>query len=186
MPYPAQISHEMVLETACRLLESEGAENLSLSKLAAEMGVKAPSLYRYFGGKNELLKAINTRTMEQLVGVMQSAIREQSSQEQVLEMARAYREFARQSPSAYMLALGNLSEEMRPDPSHLEALALPLQAVMAKIGGEESALPMLRGAWALIHGFVMLEINQSFRRGGSLDDAFEQAVTAYVRGWLFG
>jgi len=48
--------------------------------------------------------------------------------------------------------------------------------------GEEAALPALRGGWALVHGFVMLEISGQFRRGGDLDAAFAHAVAAYIRG----
>ena len=35
----------------------------------------------------------------------------------------------------------------------------------------------------MLHGFVMLELNKQFRREGDLDEAFEQAIEAYVAGW---
>ncbi|MBZ0308756.1 MAG: TetR/AcrR family transcriptional regulator [Anaerolineae bacterium] len=183
MPYPAQISHEVVLEKALALLESEGIEQLSLHRIAAELGVKTPSLYRYFSSKGELLKAVNTVTAERLITAMQTTADATDSIEHALNMIRAYRDFARAHPAAYTLAFGALPENMRPDPAYTETLVLPLQAAMAKISGAGSALSMLRGAWALVHGFVTLEISQNFRRGGSVDDAFAASVAAYLRGW---
>lgn len=186
MSYPSQISRETVLEKALDLLEIGGVENLSLNKLAAELGVKAPSLYRYFNSKAELLKAINMATVESLVETMRSAAVGEDPVETAQAMTRAYREFAKKHPASYSLAFGTLPEEMQPDHMYMEALALPLQAVMSKIVGHEDSLPMLRGVWALVHGFVMLEISEQFRRGGSVDEAFEKAVRSYIHGWKQG
>jgi hypothetical protein len=54
---------------------------------------------------------------------------------------------------------------------------------MAEITGEAESLPALRGLLALMHGFVMLELAQQFRRGGDLDAAYDKAVRAYLNGW---
>lgn len=182
MPHPSQISQDMILEKAFEMIEKEGVEKLSWNKLAAALKVAAPSLYHHFDSKTALLRAMNTVTMEKLVEAMNANFSGENPQQNLIQMAHAYREFARQNPSAYALALGNLSDKMRPDPLHMEALAIPLQGIVEKLTGAENSLPILRGFWALIHGFVMLELNQSFRRGGSLEEAFEKAVAAYVCG----
>jgi hypothetical protein len=44
-------------------------------------------------------------------------------------------------------------------------------------------LAALRGVLALVHGFVMLEINNVLRRGGSLTADFTQIITTYISGW---
>jgi hypothetical protein len=41
----------------------------------------------------------------------------------------------------------------------------------------------LRGALALVHGYVMLELKNQFQHGGDLRLAFEASVRAYLRGW---
>jgi hypothetical protein len=66
----------------------------------------------------------------------------------------------------------------------LEEMAIPIQRVMAEISGEEGSLTALRGLWALIHGFLLLEISGQFRRGGDLTEAFMQSVEAYLDGWM--
>ena len=54
MPYPAQIDHEAILTSAEQLLERTGIEQLSLTLLASELGVKTPSLYRYIANRDAL------------------------------------------------------------------------------------------------------------------------------------
>ena len=76
--------------------------------------------------------------------------------------------------------------ELRADPARLEQQVLPIEALMAAIVGPERALVALRGALALVHGFVMLELGQQLRRGGDLDAAFAAAVEAYLAGWAAG
>ena len=44
--------------------------------------------------------------------------------------------------------------------------------------------PALQGIWALVHGFVMLELGQQFQRNGDPDEVFIQCVSVYVMGWL--
>lgn len=187
MPYPSQIDPEQLIIRARTLLEADGLEQLSLAKLAAEFGVKAPSLYRYVASKNALLQAINTLTAGELVAALQTAADQQADQAEaraaLLAMFYAYRAYAHANPAAYALLYNNPTDETQPDANLLESLALPLQARMAKLVGLADSLEALRGAWALLHGFVMLELNGQFRREGDLESAFEGAINAYLKGW---
>ncbi len=65
----------------------------------------------------------------------------------------------------------------------LTQLVLPMQASMAEISGEKRALSALRGIMALVHGFVMLEINNQLRHDGSFDETFQLSVEVFLRGW---
>jgi hypothetical protein len=102
----------------------------------------------------------------------------------VLALARAFRAFAHANPMTYLLATSSTTPELRLDPAVLESLALLLQRVIATIAADEHSLAALRGMWALIHGFAMLELNEQFQRGGDLDATFDQAVEAYIAGWM--
>lgn len=184
MPYPTQITPERILEQAEALIEQHGAEQMSLNQLAAALGVKTPSLYRYYAGKAELLGAVNLRTVERLIEEMKAAAESRSGDdaERVLQMGLAYRQFAHQQQKAYALAFGPTDAASRPDPSMMAALAQEIQAVITPISGEGASLTALRGLWALVHGFIMIELAGQFQRGGDLDAAFEAALRAYIRG----
>ena len=94
-----------------------------------------------------------------------------------------YRHFALENPNSYVLAFTNVDDTLRPDENAMEQMVLPIQALMAAVSGQEASLSALRGAMALVHGFVMLELHGQLRRGGDLTEAFAAAVQAYLRGW---
>ncbi len=184
MPYPSQITQEKIVEKAREMVEAEGVEQLSLHKLAAALGVKAPSLYRYFARKTDLLRAVNLQTAQRMVKAMEQAMSSESdSYARFLAMAHACRTFGYTYPMTYRLAFTNTNPDLRPDDALLEAMAIPIQQVMAEISGEADSLAALRGAWALMHGFILFEISGQFRRGGDLEAAFTQCVEAYLNGW---
>jgi len=52
------INQRMIVEEAVALLNEGGLDNLSLRKLADRLNVSAPSIYRHFGDKADLLVAV--------------------------------------------------------------------------------------------------------------------------------
>jgi AcrR family transcriptional regulator len=172
------------MDKARELIEAEGLEQLSLSRLATALNVKAPSLYRYFEGKGDLLWAVNEVTQRALIAEIHQAIAQTATPSQrVMAMAQAYRAFGHRFPVTFGLLYANNSADLRPDAAESEQLALPLQRVMAEVAGEADSLAALRGAMALAHGYVILELNGQFRRGGDLGATFTRIVEAYIAGW---
>ena len=95
-PYPVQTDRETIIETAAALIEQEGVENLSLGKLAAQLGIKAPSLYRHIPGKNSLLKAVIEQTYLHLFEAYDAALEsaDDDPADQLLTLSQAHRNFA--------------------------------------------------------------------------------------------
>lgn len=60
MPRPSKplISRRRATQAALRLIDAHGLEKLSLSAVAKELGVRAPSLYYHFRNKSELLQEV--------------------------------------------------------------------------------------------------------------------------------
>lgn len=183
MPYPSQITLDAIIQTARQMIEERGVDGVSLRGLASELGVKAPSLYRYVANKEALLRAVNEETSAAIVRALFDAMPPDAMLETRLKtIAFAYRRFAHENPAAYELLFTNRVGELRPDEATQEESVLPLQALFAEWGTEENALAALRGAWAFLHGWVMLEIAGQFRRGGDLDEHFGVAFQAYLEG----
>jgi AcrR family transcriptional regulator len=185
MPYPTQIDRETIITQARDLIAAEGIEALSLSKLAASLNVKAPSLYRHVDSKTSLLRDVNLLTAQKLFLALDEGLAQtgHEPEEKLTAVLNAYRTFAHANPHTYLLAMTNNEDAHRPDENALEQLAIPIQEIMSQISGPEKSLAALRGALALVHGFVMLELNAQLRRSGDLDEAFHEAVRAYLRGW---
>jgi AcrR family transcriptional regulator len=60
MPRPRQalLSRERIVEVAAAVIDADGLDALSTRRLAAELGVRGPSLYNHFAGKAEILDAV--------------------------------------------------------------------------------------------------------------------------------
>ncbi|MEU4677585.1 TetR/AcrR family transcriptional regulator C-terminal domain-containing protein [Micromonospora sp. NPDC023737] len=60
MPRPRQalLSRQRIIEAAAALVDAEGLEAFSTRRLAAELGVRGPSLYNHFATKDEILDAV--------------------------------------------------------------------------------------------------------------------------------
>lgn len=173
------------MRTARALIERQGAERLALADVAAVCGIKAPSLYRHVPSKAALIQTVNALTFQLLFDAYNTALAAAPSHphDRLRALCRAHRAFAHANPRTYILAFTTTTPEERADERVLEQRALPIQAIMAELVGAVRSLPALRGALALIHGFVMLELNEQFRRGGDLPAAFEAAIDAYLAGW---
>jgi len=184
-PYPARTDLDAIVTAACRIIESQGVENLSLKEVAGAVGVQTPSLYNHIRGKKDLLRLVVERTFRELFAAYQPALEDPSAspEERLLKLFRLHRAYAHAHPNAYTLAYSTRDPELRADPAELERQAITIQQVMAGISGRERSLEALRGALALVHGFVMLELGEQLQRGGDLGAAFEAAVEAYLRGW---
>lgn len=57
-PRQPLLSRARIVEVATTIIDSEGLEALSMRRLAAEMDVRAPSLYNHFATKEEILDAV--------------------------------------------------------------------------------------------------------------------------------
>lgn len=183
-PFPSKVTPELIVQRARAIIESEGVEALSLNKLATDLGIAAPSLYNHFKNKGALLRAVNAHTAQEMTRVMLNASEAKTDlHARFIHLAHAHRQFAAANPATYALAFNNMSEDQRPDADEMERLALPLQALMAEYVGEDRSLVATRGIWALLHGFAILQITNQFRRAGSVDEAFEHSITAFIEGW---
>jgi TetR/AcrR family tetracycline transcriptional repressor len=56
-----RLTPESIVDEAIRLLNEEGMDGVSLRKLAARLGISAPSLYWHFADKSALMAAIVER-----------------------------------------------------------------------------------------------------------------------------
>jgi AcrR family transcriptional regulator len=185
MPYPSRIDHEAIVDVAYATVEAEGADALSLGSVARTLGVKTPSLYRYVANKATLIEAVNLRTLGLLFDQIDETLAtgQEDAGARLLAIAHTLRSFARVHPHTYQLAMTAPPSQGRPDEALLISFVLPVQAIMAEHAGEAASLGAVRGLFALVHGFAMLEINEQLQRGGDLGATFDEIVRAYLRGW---
>jgi AcrR family transcriptional regulator len=57
-PRQALLNRQRIVDAATKLIDAEGLAALSTRRLAAELGVRGPSLYNHFATKDEILDAV--------------------------------------------------------------------------------------------------------------------------------
>jgi AcrR family transcriptional regulator len=67
---------EEIKQTARRILVEHGTDAASLRAIAAEMGMTAPALYRYFGSRDELIKHVCADIFAELAAAIRDGIQD--------------------------------------------------------------------------------------------------------------
>lgn len=186
-PYPARVDRDELVRVARAMIEAEGADRLTLGKLAKRFGVKTPSLYNHIASKTALLQAINTLTLREQMAAAQAAIQavgRDDPRAALRAVADAYRDYALSNPRAYLLLYASDDPAVLPDVALARELGQPVERALADYAGPDNALRALRGMWALMHGFVTLQIAGQFRNDElSLEESWAHVLAVYLDGW---
>jgi AcrR family transcriptional regulator len=158
---------EEILDAADRILTNEGIGALTMRRLADELDMRAPSLYKHMRDKDELLAALQERALESMGHDLQAAGSD------LARLARAYRSWALAHPARYEVATGLPLARHRLTPGLEDWAAGP---VVSAAGGDEHRA---RALWAAAHGLVDLELNNRFPDGADLDAAWAALVDAF-------
>lgn len=166
------LSAERVVVEAEALADEVGLASLSLSALAARLGVQPPSLYKHIAGQDALLSMIAARATSELSDVMRDAAVGQSGPDAVRDRAH---------PGRYSATLA------APDAADADAYAASTRAVavlsdaLAGYGltgdDEIDAIRTLRSG---LHGFVSLEAAGGFGLPVDVDRSFARLVDSLL------
>lgn len=159
-----------ILVAARALLDSEGLDALSMRNLAERLGIRAPSIYKHFSGKDALAAALISEGFEEQAA--QFAVALATAEEPVIAMGEAYREFARTHPALYRLMYDRELDRSLLTPGSEDAAAA---LVVRAFGGDGD---LARAAFAFAHGMMVLELNDRFPPGADLDAAWQRGLAA--------
>jgi AcrR family transcriptional regulator len=164
-----------IVGAALALLEEHGAEALTMRRLAGQLGIRAPSLYKHLAGKSELETAVIAVGFEDLATVLERAA-QAGPEPELTRLGLAYRKFALARPHLYRLMNERpLARELLP-PGLEDRAAAPL---VAAVGGDPD---LARAAWAFAHGMIMLELNDRFPPSADLDAAWRAGLSRFGPG----
>ena len=144
-----------VVDAAFELLDTEGADGLSMRRLAVGLGITAPALYRYFPDKRTLEDHITYAVLWHLGDeseVRVAAARADGSQP-LRALVHFYRGWALAHPHLYRLVYTTPLDRDRRD-------ARPEQHTIAVlVGACDGDRQLARRLWIYVHGIVMLELD---------------------------
>ena len=100
----AGLGPDAVVDGAAALADAEGLEAVTLARLAADLGVRAPSLYAHVGGLPDLRRRLAARGARELGAALQAAAAGRARGDALAAVAGAYRRYARAHPGTYAAA----------------------------------------------------------------------------------
>jgi AcrR family transcriptional regulator len=178
VPTPPRTSTAQIIAAGRTILEAEGFDGLTMQRVAAAVGVRAPSLYKRVSGRGELVRLITLDVAAELSSALEAAARTGDPTCDLAAIAGAFRAFAHANPGAYGLLFRRLPEGWRADVDLDSAGFDALFRTVRAIAGEARMLEASRTVVAWAHGFVSMELAGAFRLGGDVDEAFTFGVSA--------
>lgn len=196
------LTPDAVIDAAVALVERDGADQLTMRKLAGELGVAANSIYWHVGGREELLDAVITRVAERYGEI---EVDGRTPKERVRSVARHIWRDSQANRQVLVLAH---------DRGHTATISLPLQLALAReisasgLSGADSARA-LRGILYSIGGLLVMAFRPlgkeqptearwaeadvpdldpalvaAMRSTPDLDDVFEHTIGALVEAFI--
>lgn len=159
---------EEIVEAAAAVLEAEGPGAVTMRRLAAELGMRAPSLYKHVAGRDDIVAALQERALAGMAEALAAAGPDLPA------IARAYRSWALAHPRLYAVATRGPLHRDRIRPGVEAAAAARIVAVA---GGDEH---LARTLWSLAHGLVDLELTGRFPPGADLDRTWRAAIAPFT------
>ena len=185
MPRSAQDSERFVereariIRTTREIAEREGWPAVTVRRLADEIGVSQPILYRHFrGGRDDIVARVVMEGYEDLATAMAS---DGDGPDALPALIASYLEYAREQPSTYEAMASARSSIVFASDETPEVLRRGFEMLARAVGGVDDKDRAVRAEllWSTLHGISQLAAHG--RLDADLDDVREAAVAA-----LFG
>ncbi len=175
----AGLDPESVTEAAAVIIDADGAAALTLARLAADLGVAPPSLYKHIAGLDDLVLRVTTLSVRRLADDLTAAALGRSGRHALVAIAGAYRRFAIEHAGLYALT------QAAPAPgstAHRAEAARAVELVGAAIRSysvpDDLLIHAIRMVRAGLHGFADIEARGGFQMPHSLDESFSMLIDA--------
>jgi AcrR family transcriptional regulator len=178
------VTVEDVGVAAVRIADRDGLEAMTLTAVAAELGIKTPSLYNHIEGLDGLKRLVAIEGSRVLLGEFESASAGLEGVEALRAIADADRRFAIAHPGMYDSFLPAPTEDE--DPDLYNEMAAPVFHVAHILLGmgipPAEAIHLIRALRALLHGFLDLEAQRGFGTPVDIDASFEASIEMVLAG----
>lgn len=157
-----------ILETAAAMIVREGAEALSMRKIAAKIGISATAIYLFFKNKESLLDALAEREEQRFFAQLQTTLAETELPlcEQLKAYGKTFVTFALTEPKLFLCVFyphqnAILKNKIHIDASALQSHSFQLFLKLIRDGQEQGLfkpipeLDCLQSFWYAAHGFIL-------------------------------
>jgi len=172
-----------IIEMAGCIMDRDGVIDLTMAKLAKQLGVALPSLYTHVRSLDHLRSEVALAVTLELSRLMGEAIQGYAGRDAVFALARAYRAYALEHAGRYALAM--MARPDLADDRHQEAAMKCGQIVYGAVRGygisDDELTQAARFLRATLHGFVSIEGQGGFTHSEDLTPAFDALLAGIDR-----
>ena len=178
----AGVTPDRIDRVAADVADEAGLPALTLSAVAAQLGVSVPSLYKHVDGLDGMRRRLTLMSLGELGDRVTTAAVGRARGDALDAVCAAYRDFAAQHPGRYAATVPAPASGDAAHEAGASGVLTPVLAVLAGYGLEEpQIIDAARFVRSTLHGFVALEQSHGFGLPQDVDASFEQVVAALDR-----
>jgi AcrR family transcriptional regulator len=178
MAYPKLLSSADILRTAVQLVEHGESDGLSLRAVASALGVKAPSLYRYFPHKEALEVAVAEEILNLMLREFRAASESADPETRFRRLTDAYLRFARERLPFYSFVAQSRLPQKYGSKAGKAVWNLLIEAASG-VSGQPDDTAAAVATWSFLHGYATLEHSGAFGASGP-KGGLERGVEAFL------
>ncbi len=178
------LDKKTIIKAAADIADEKGIANVTLKVLAAELGIKSPSLYKHFsGGLDELNKELMLYGWSSLESEITKAAIGKAKDEAVMSICYAYRNFVSCHKGLFEAMqwynMYQSQEHLQATQGTIDVLFRVLEAYGLTEEQKVHCVRMLRG---FLQGFCSVESHGGYGNPTPLNDTFDFALKTVLRG----
>ena len=172
-----------VVRVAGELADVEGLDRVTLTRVAKELGVQQPALYRHVAGWDDLIRSLGLWGRELIASRLAEAAIGVSGPDAVAAVGRAWRQVANDHPGIYA------ATDRYPCAGD-EELEAAVERVVHVLGqaltsfdlNDDERIHAARTLRSAFHGFAHLELGDGHPLPVDLDDSFDHMIELLCAG----
>lgn len=177
------LDQQRVIDAAAMLADRDGLDSVTLTKVANELGVRQPALYRHVESFLDLIRSLSLRGRQVLADTMAEAAIGISGDDAVTAIGHAWRSVAKTRPGLYAATdrypcSGDQELESAVE-RIVEVIAMSLSSFDLDEENRVHAARTLRSAF---HGFAHIEMCDGHPHSTDVDDTFEHMIELLCAG----
>jgi len=178
-----KIDKESVIKEAAYMANTIGIENLSLKTLAAQLGVKSPSLYNHIDGLDDLKQQLMLYGWKELENKIIQAVIGFSGYDAIRAMCYAFHEYAIENQGVFSTMLWyNQFENEQMNEVTSKMFTIFFKITKSLNISQDNCVHLVRMFRSFLEGFALLENHNAFGNTQLIKDSFELSIDILIEG----
>ncbi|BAY41326.1 transcriptional regulator (plasmid) [Nostoc sp. NIES-2111] len=175
------LTRQDVIEAAIACIEKEGESALGVNRVARELGIKPPAIYKHIDGNAGLKRAVALAIWRNyLTDCRQKMAQITQPEELLLIGARATRNFAKAHPALYKIMMEYQMQPTDPEEAAIinDSLNWFKKSLQLYALNNDAFIDVMRMVNAAIYGFIIREQSELMTLNRSTDASYETMLDA--------